>query len=112
MDLIYFILCSFGLTQILVYGKIFSKIRPSGGFLGDLLSCPMCTGFWVGIFLWTLNGQTRLFSFDTFLFTGLCLGWLSSGTSYIISVLFDDDGIKVHSTNKERRTKTNYRRWK
>lgn len=112
MDLIYFILCCFGLTQIIVYGKILNKVKPSKGFLSELLSCPMCTGFWVGIFLWMLNDQTRLFSFDTLLFTGLCLGWLSSGTSYVINMLIGDDGIRIHSTRKEQRTKTDFRRWK
>ena len=100
MELIYFILCCHGLTQILVYGKIFDKIRPTQGWMGELLSCPMCTGFWVGVFLWLLNDLTNLFTFDSFLFTGLCLGWLSSGTSYIFSILFDDFGFKTHSTTK------------
>ena len=34
MDLIYFILTAYGLTQLLCYGKIFGKIRPEGYLAG------------------------------------------------------------------------------
>ncbi len=112
MSLIYFVLCSFGLTQILVYGKIFNKIRPTKGRLGELLSCPMCTGFWVGVFLWALNGKTELFSFDSSLLTAVLLGCLSSGTSYILNMLFGDGGLKIEHTGLRNKTKTNFRRWK
>ena len=95
IELLYFILISSGLTQILVYGKIFDKIRPSEGWLGELLSCPMCTGFWVGLFLWVTNDYTQLFNYDFSLLTGIFLGCLSSGTSYILSIMFDDDGLKI-----------------
>ena len=95
MSLLYFILSAYGLTQILVYGKIFNKIRPTDGWLGELLSCPMCTGFWVGVFLWAVNSSTTLFSFDHSLITGILLGCVSSGTSYVLNMLFGDDGFKV-----------------
>ena len=51
MELITFILCAYGLTQIVVYGKIFNKIRPTKGRAGELFRCPMCMGFHVGWFL-------------------------------------------------------------
>ena len=95
MSLLYFILSAYGLTQILVYGKIFNKIRPTDGWFGELLSCPMCTGFWVGVFLWAVNNSTTLFSFDYSLITGVLLGCVSSGTSYVLNMLFGDDGFKV-----------------
>ena len=100
IGLIYFILVSFGLTQILVYGKIFDKFRPTQGWAGDLASCPMCVGFWVGVFLWVTNDYTRLFNYDFSLFTGLYLGCLSSGTSYIMSMLVDDEGLKISGGEK------------
>ena len=93
-QLTYFILVASGLTQILVYGKVLDKIRPTQGWMGELLSCPMCTGFWVGLFLWVTNGYTQLFNYDFSPLTGLFLGCLSSGTSYILSVVFNDDGLK------------------
>ena len=95
MDLLYFILVSHGLTQILVYGKILNTVRPTQGFLGDLLSCTMCTGFWSGLFLWGTNDYTTLFNYDFSVLTGLSMACLSSGTSYILSSLFDDEGLRV-----------------
>ena len=91
MDLIYFILSAYGLTQILVYGTIFKPIRPSHHFF----HCTMCIGFWVGIFLWAMNNYTELFSFDYSVFTALLMGCLSSGTSYILNMVFGDEGINV-----------------
>lgn len=99
-ELLYFILCSYGLTQILIYGKIFDKIRPNI----YLFKCPMCLGFWTGICLWMLNNfnlSISLFHYDSNLATGFLLGCLSSGTSYIIMILFDDNGIKIHKKGGE-----------
>ena len=90
MDLIYFILCSYGLTYILTYGHIFNKIRPKHKFF----HCPLCIGFWVGILLFGINGFTELFSFEYNFINALLLGGLSSGTSYILSMLIGDKGIR------------------
>ena len=95
LDLIYFILASYGLTQILVYGSIFDAIRPTKGKLGELFKCPMCMGFWVGLLLWSINPYTQLFSFDYSPITAFLLGCVSSGTSYIQAVAFDDDGFQI-----------------
>ena len=95
MELLVFVLSSYGLTQIVVYGKIFDKVRPTQGLLGKLLACSMCTGFWVGLFLWSVKDYTQLFTFDNSFVTGVLLGCLSSGTSYILNMLFGDDGIKI-----------------
>ena len=97
MDLIYFILTAYGLTQILIFGTIFNKIRPSkqwlGGF-GKLFHCPMCMGFWVGVFLFGINRYTELFTFEYKMANLFILGWLSSGTSYILNMVFGDNGVK------------------
>ena len=98
MELIWFILAAHGLTQILVYGKIFDLIRPTKDpdkMWTILFHCSMCMGFWTGVFLFSINGFTELFSFDYNLINALLCGCLSSGTSYILSVLFDDDGLKI-----------------
>ena len=98
MDLIYFILAAYGLTQILVLGSIFNKIRPSKNWLaglGKLFHCPMCMGFWVGIFLFGINKNTELFTFEYNLTNALILGCFSSGTSYLLSVLINDFGFKI-----------------
>ena len=94
-DLLYFVLIAYGMTQILVYGSILNFLRPKKGKLGELFECPMCLGFWVGVFLWATNNQTELFTYDYNLLTGLFLGSLSSGTSYALNMLFGDCGLKV-----------------
>ena len=88
--MINFILISYGLTQILVYGSIFNKIRPSHAFF----SCPMCVGFWSGVFLLLLNPFTELFTFDVSLVNAFLLGCLSSGTSYALCMLISDGGFQ------------------
>ena len=91
MSLIYFILCSYGLTQILVYAHIFDKIRPDRKFF----KCSMCMGFWVGVFLWGISPYTELFSFSNQPMTAFMCGCISAGTSYFLSMLVEDYGIRV-----------------
>lgn len=101
MDLLYFVLCSYGLTLILLYGSIFDKIRPSSDWLygfGKLFNCPLCMGFWTGAFLFCINNWTELFTFEYTIANFLILGWLSSGTCYILAVLFGDLGFRTHSS--------------
>ena len=95
MELLYFILCSYGITFIMVYGSIFDSIRPSTGTMGRLFKCPLCVGFWAGVFLWSINGFTELFNFDYNIINPLLLGWLSAGTSYFISSIIEDDGLNI-----------------
>ena len=90
MELLYFILCAYGLTQILAYGSVFDKIRPKHHFF----HCPMCMGFWVGTFLVGINSYTELFTFDNNIINYFLLGCLSSGTSYVLCTLFGDNGVK------------------
>jgi hypothetical protein len=98
MELLTFILVAYGLTQILVYGSILKPIRPTKGKLGELFHCPMCMGFWVGFFLCVISPFTPLFTFEPNFVTPILLGCLSSGTSYILCQVFDDEGIKIKWT--------------
>ena len=98
MQLLYFILCAFGLTQIIVYSSLFNSVRPTKGKLGELFECPMCVGFWVGIFLFGINKHTELFTFDYNIVNSVLLGCLSSGTSYVLSMIVGDCGIKIQRT--------------
>ena len=91
MDLTCFILVCYGITQILCYGHIFNKWRPKHHFF----HCPMCVGFWVGIFVWALSCSTELFTFDYNIITGFFLGCLSSGTSYIMNMIICDNGLQL-----------------
>lgn len=108
MTFIWFCLISYGLTQILVYGKIFDQIRPKTGKLGQLLECPMCTGFWVGLFLWSVKDYTQLINFDNSFVTALLLGFAGSASAYVGNMVFGDEGIKVeklvHTKRRENET--------
>ena len=95
MDLLYFILAAYGLTQIVVYGKVLERVRPTTGWLGSLFSCPMCVGFHVGWILMLLSPYTELFNFDVTPANYFILGGLSSGTSYILNMIVGDNGINV-----------------
>jgi hypothetical protein len=94
MELIYFILCAYGLTQISIYGAIFKNIRPKHHFF----HCPMCMGFWIGVFLVGINEYTELFTFDNSIINYFLLGCLSSGTSYVLCMIFGDNGVKYEHT--------------
>ena len=103
MELIYFILASYGLTQIIIFGSIFNKVRPSRDWMhgfGKLFHCPMCMGFWVGVFLFGINKWTELFTFEYTVANALIMGGLASGTSYLLSVLINDYGFKVTYKNE------------
>ena len=98
MDLLYFVLAAYGMTQIIILGSLFNKVRPSKSWLkgfGKLFHCPMCMGFWVGVFLFGINSYTELFTFEHNLENAFVLGCLSSGTSYLLSVLVNDFGFKI-----------------
>ena len=100
MDLLHFILTAYGMTFIIVYGKIFEDIRPKKDYSkkwNTLWNCPLCVGFHAGWLLMLLSPYTELFSYEPSLVNGFVLGCLSSGTSYLISVLVDDFGLKLSS---------------
>lgn len=82
MQLITFLLASYGMTMILVYGKIFDSVRPNHHFF----NCCLCMGFWVGI----INSFLLPLKFNFFV-----AGCISAGTSYLLSRLVDDDGIII-----------------
>ena len=101
MDLVYFVLAAYGLTQIIVYGSLFDGIRPQCGWWGKLFRCSMCAGFWTGAFLFGINEYTELFTFENTIANFFILGWLSSGTSYILSEFFGDCGLKLHINHRK-----------
>jgi hypothetical protein len=53
--IIFWIIAGYGMTSILVWGAIFEKprtfIKKHSKFFGDLISCTLCTGTWVGFFM-------------------------------------------------------------
>lgn len=55
LNLILITLIAYGITNILVFGSIFENSRiflvNKSKFLGKLVTCMMCTSFWVGVLL-------------------------------------------------------------
>ena len=100
LGLVWFILAAYGMTFILVYGKIFENIRPPKDYTkkwNTLFHCPLCMGFWVGVFLFSINGFTELFMFDYNLANAFICGCVSAGTSYMLSMIINDDGLRSQS---------------
>ncbi len=90
VEMLYFILASYGLTQILVYSKIFEPVRPKYYFF----HCPMCIGFWSGVVLLLLSPFTELFTYDVSVTNSLVLGCISSATSYAFCMVISDGGFQ------------------
>ena len=106
MELLLFVLMAYGLTQILVYSDmpIIKKLRPhkeSYKGYGKVFHCPMCMGFHVGWFLLLLSPWTELFTFDATLVNAFMLGCLSSATSYVLNMVFSDEGIMIKHNYKQ-----------
>jgi len=52
-------------------------------------------GFHVGWFLMLLSPFTELFNFDVTVTNFFLLGWLASGTSYVLNMVFGDSGLQI-----------------
>jgi len=86
MNLLLFILACWGMTQILVYGKIFDRIRPTHEFF----RCTMCVGFHVGWFVFLLFRMMGMWA-ETYPFAwALLAGCISSATSAALCDVFSD----------------------
>ena len=86
------ILVSFGMTFGVTHSKLFKGVREKAAELsprlGELFCCPMCLGFWVGIFLsLTWRSITGNFILDGFLSLSTC--WLLYAISWALA-LHDD----------------------
>lgn len=97
MEIILIVLVTYGISNIIVYGAIFEKLRNeadllSPKFWGKLLSCMMCTPFWVGFFLSLGSFLSEYTQFSPFYSVGLENVYLSifldscllSGTTWLI----------------------------
>lgn len=92
MNLLLFILICYGLTQILVYSKLFDCIRPKHYFF----HCPMCLGFWIGVFVFVMFWISGIKLFSNIYIGFWLFGFLSSGTSYALCSLIKDDGLGIN----------------
>lgn len=99
MELIYWTLASFGLSNIIVYGKIFQTqrdyITSRSNFFGSLINCIMCFSFWSGILLSLIYSPSNalLFNFNTslplILLSSFIDGLYSSGSVYLINTIIE-----------------------
>ena len=90
-NLIAFALASYGATMIIVYGKIFESLRMlihklNRPMISYMLKCTICMGLWVGMAMSFLIEVP---------FNFLVAGCVSSGATYFLSKLVDDDGLLV-----------------
>jgi len=64
MAFIFYILCVWGLTHILVASKILEGFRNwlliNSPFFGDMLNCYQCTSFWISMLLYFFFDNLRL----------------------------------------------------
>lgn len=112
MLLFAWILMSYGISQILVYGSIFGKMRdvihktadsefflqPVFQFLSGLISCMMCTSTWVGFFLGLYIFSPTLFLFDTpSEYSWFFDGCLSSGGVWAVNAIIESYENKNNS---------------
>jgi hypothetical protein len=65
--LIYLILGCYGVTSIIVQSKLFKPFRAwvegKSTFFGKLVSCMLCSGFWVGLLMVILFNMSPAYSF-------------------------------------------------
>jgi len=57
-------------------------------------------GFWVGVFLFAVNGFTELFTFEYNLINVFLCGCISAETSYLLSMIVDDYGFRNGDKNE------------
>lgn len=99
MIFFYYIFMAYGLTNILVYGKIFNKprawISKKSSFLKKLLECMMCLSTWTGmlssIFFWSplmsLQLENRILNWHYGMIYPLAIfldGMFTSGIVWVI----------------------------
>jgi hypothetical protein len=88
--LLYILIC-YGITTVLTQSYILKPIRPKHKFF----HCYMCVGFWVGFTLCVFNNFSALINFDFKYFDIILMSFLSSGTSYFLGMLIDDEGLRI-----------------
>jgi len=88
MGIVEFILAIYGLTNIIVNESVFRKqidwIKRKGKFLNDVLSCPTCLSFYIGVGLFLVAPVTLS---GVFLMDILIAGLIASGAINIIELI-------------------------
>lgn len=94
MILLFYILCAYGMTSILVWGSIFEStrvwIKKHSKFFGDLISCTLCTSTWVGFFMSLFLGSISTQYFDTIWIINLFFdGMLTAGGVWALNAIIE-----------------------
>lgn len=89
MKFLLWILISYGITTIIVYGSIFEGLRnwleKRIPILGIMINCVLCTSTWVGFFLsFIFNGITNEY-FETGIFTFFFDGMFTAGSVWALN---------------------------
>jgi hypothetical protein len=97
MDFIFYILCIWGFTHILVSSKIFENFRNwlliELPFFGEILNCYQCTSFWGSMFLYFFFDSLKLNTLDFIFYNQrisldfLLYSFIGSGIVSFISVI-------------------------
>lgn len=97
MSLLIYLLAVSGATQIIVFGRIFERIRGDSKFL----KCPQCVGFWVGLIFAVFSKYSLLFNYSQSFYDIFILSCIGSLVSYVTYVIFGDDGININIRRSE-----------
>jgi hypothetical protein len=100
--LVLWIMMSYGMTSIIVWGSIFETtreyIKSKSKFFGDLISCTLCTSTWVGFFMSILLGGLIENAFGVHWSIGVfCDGMFTAGSVWAINAIvefFEESRIK------------------
>ena len=100
--LVFWVLAAYGMTSILVWGKIFDNqrdwIKKHSKFFGDLISCTLCTSTLVGFFMsLVLGGLTNHYFESPWLFYVFFDGMFTAGAVWAINAIvefFEESRIK------------------
>lgn len=100
--LIFWSFTAYGLTSILVWGSIFEKPRQflikNSKFLGDLISCVLCTSTWVGFFMSIIFGGLTIRLFEINPYLGFFFdGMFTAGTVWGINAIIEFFENKVNN---------------
>jgi len=107
VPLMEFLLLCFGFTEVVTQSKVFKPLRTSEHlprFFRDMLKCPMCLGFWSGIFF-------SIFMFGPFIDQGYGIffigifpikyGFIASGWCWLMHCVCVGLNEKFYSKKKE-----------
>lgn len=83
ISLIWFCLAGVGITNLIVNGAIFDAPRNfivrNSPFLGKMITCMMCSGYWVGFVMGFIAGIN-------FIYAAACISLFSFVFSYLIEI--------------------------